>query len=173
MGNTMSMTPKADRIKVLVLDDEVGFLDLCREFFLREDGVQAEFVSSPATALEMAADGDYHVIVSDHTLPGMDGIQFLRALRSLHQRMPFILLTGHGREGLAIEAVENGADFYMEKAGSPSSMFEQLISTVRVLADHGRTRIADSLPDRFEVFSKGGVLFLSNGGERVLAAIDR
>jgi DNA-binding response OmpR family regulator len=169
----MSMTSGADKIRVLILDDEVGFLDLCREFFGRDDGVQAEFVSSPVKALEMAGEGDYHVIVSDHTLPGMDGIQFLRALRSLHQRMPFILLTGNGREGLAIEAVQNGADFYMEKAGSPSSMFEQLIGTIRALVDNGRTRIADCLPDRFEVFSKGGVLFVSNGGERVMAAIDR
>jgi DNA-binding NarL/FixJ family response regulator len=102
----------------------------------------------------------------------MDGIQFLRALRSLHQHMPFILLTGKGREGLAIEAVQNGADFYMEKAGSPSTMFAQLISTIKALRD-GRSRIADCIPDHFEVFSQGGVLFVSNGGERVLAAVSR
>jgi DNA-binding response OmpR family regulator len=168
----MSVTSGADKIKVLVLDDEVSFLDLCQEFFSRDKGVQADFVSSPAMALEMVAEGDYHVIVSDHTLPDMDGIQFLRALRSLHQHMPFILLTGKGREGLAIEAVQNGADFYMEKAGSPSTMFAQLISTIKALRD-GRTKIAECLPDHFEVFSNGGVLFVSNGGERVLAAVSR
>jgi DNA-binding response OmpR family regulator len=119
----MSAISGAYRIRVLVLDDEVSFLDLCREFFDRETGVQAEFVTSPAKALEMVAEGDYHVIVSDPTLPGMDGIQFLRALRSIHQHLPFILLTGKGREGPAIEAVQNGADFYMEKAGSPRTMF--------------------------------------------------
>jgi len=167
----MSLTSMGKVIKVLVLDDEVSFLDLCKEFFQREKCILADFVTSPTRALEMAAEGDYQVIVSDHSLPGMDGLQFLRALRSLHRTMPFILLTGNGSEGLAIEAVQNGADFYMQKAGNPSSMFSQLLKTVRALGDSDR--VAECLSDPFQVYSKGNVLFVSNGGERVLAAASK
>ncbi len=161
------------KIKVLILNDESSFLDLCREFMQKDGGMQADYVSSPAKALEMVSQGDYQVIVSDHTLPGMDGLQFLRALRSLHQQVPFVLLTGNGREGLAIDAVQNGADFYMERAGNPNSMFEQLTRTIKALGGHGRSCLVECLSDPFQVFSKGGMLFISNGGERVLAAASR
>jgi hypothetical protein len=44
---------------------------------------------------------------------------------------------------------------------------------MRALDDNGRNKIAECLPDPFQVFSKGGVLFVGNGGERVLAAASR
>lgn len=164
------MSEPSSKMRVLVLDDEVAFLDLCRKFLRGCETMHAEYVSSPAKALEMAAEGDYQVIVSDHSLPGMDGLQFLRALRSMCRRIPFVMLIGNGREELAIDALQNGADFYLEKAGSPRSMCEQLMSAIRTLGERGRTGIRECLPDPFQVFSRCGVLLVSNGGERVLAA---
>ncbi|KAF5074339.1 Transcriptional regulatory protein SrrA [anaerobic digester metagenome] len=162
---------KDDKIKVLVLDDEADFLELCQEFFGREEGLDVDLVSSPAKALDMLGSDDYQVIVSDHNLPGMDGLQFMRAMRSL-RKIPFILITGHGREGLAIDALRNGADFYMEKAGSPKGMFEQLVRAIRTVGSSARS-VSECLPDPFQVFSAGGTLLISNGGERVLAAASR
>ncbi|HQQ25416.1 MAG TPA: response regulator [Methanomassiliicoccales archaeon] len=159
------------KIKVLVLDDEEDFLELCREFFGREERIDAAFVSSPAMALDILASDDYQVVVSDHNLPGMDGLQFLRATRSL-RKIPFILITGHGREGLAIDALSNGADFYLEKAGSPRGMFEQLLRAIKAVGSPAHS-LSECLPDPFQVFSAGGTLLISNGGERVLAAASR
>jgi len=167
----MTVDKDGKRIKVLVLDDEVDFLDLCREFLGREEGLEADFVSSPGKALELLAAYDYQVVVSDHNLPGMDGLQFMHAIRSL-KRIPFILITGHGREGLAIDALRNGADFYMEKAGNPKGMFEQLLRAIMAVGSPLR-KVAECLPEPFQVFSAGGVLLISNGGERVLAAASR
>jgi len=168
----MPLTSASDRIKVLVLDDESDFLELCHDHFVNETDIQADFVTSPVQALELVEEGGYRVVVSDHTLSGMDGLQFLRALRSLHQRMPFILITGWGREELAIDAVQNGADFYMEKAGDPRSMFSQLLRAIRALAGNG-AKACECLSEPFQVFSKGGVCLVSNGGERVMAAASR
>ncbi|MHC1680083.1 MAG: response regulator [Methanomassiliicoccales archaeon] len=162
---------KDGKIKVLVLDDEADFLDLCREFFSYDGGLDADFVSSPAEALDMLAAYDYQVVVSDHNLPGMDGLQFMHAMRSL-KKIPFILITGYGREGLAIDALSNGADFYMEKAGSPKGMFEQLLRAIKTVSSSMRN-VSECLPDPFQVFSPGGTLLISNGGERVLAATSR
>jgi len=162
---------KDGKIRVLVLDDEADFLELCQEFLGRDDGLDAVFVSSPAKALDLLAVEDYQVVVSDHNLPGMDGLQFMHAVRSL-KRIPFILITGHGREGLAIDALSNGADFYMEKAGSPKGMFEQLLRAIKAVCSSMRN-VAECLPDPFQVFSPGGTLLISNGGERVLAAASR
>jgi DNA-binding NtrC family response regulator len=166
------MTANKDgKIKVLVLDDEADFLELCQEFFGRDEDLDAVFVSTPAEALDILAADDYQVVVSDHNLPGMDGLQFMHAMRSL-KSIPFILITGHGREGLAIEALSNGADFYMEKAGSPKGMFEQLLRAVKAVGSSVRN-VSECLPDPFQVFSPGGTLLISNGGERVLAAASR
>lgn len=166
------MTVKKDgKIRVLVLDDEADFLELCQEYLGREEGLDAAFVSSPAKALDMLASDEYQVVVSDHNLPGMDGLQFMHAARSM-RKIPFILITGHGREGLAIEALRNGADFYMEKAGSPKGMFEQLLQAIRSVSTSS-SKASECLPEPFQVFSAGGTLLISNGGERVLAAATR
>lgn len=166
------MTANTDgKIKVLVLDDEEDFLELCHEFLGQDAGLEAVFVSSPARALDMLGKEDYQVVVSDHNLPGMDGLQFLHAMRSL-KRIPFILITGHGREGLAIDALSNGADFYMEKAGNPTGMFELLLRAIKTVGSSAHSA-SECLPEPFQVFSAGGTLLISNGGERVLAAADR
>ena len=167
----MNVNEDGKRTRVLVLDDEENFLELCREFLGRERELDVDYVSSPAKALEMLAAENYQVVVSDHNLPGMDGLQFLRAVRSL-RRIPFILITGHGREGLAIDALGHGADFYMEKAGSPAGMFEQLLRAIKAVGSSVR-KVTECLPEPFQVFSAGGVLLISNQGERVLAAASR
>jgi DNA-binding NtrC family response regulator len=168
----MTLTADVQRIKVLVLDDEADFLNLCREFLARDGDLEADYVASPREAMELMASREYHAVVSDHDLPGMDGMQFLRALRSMNMRIPFIMITGHGREGLAIEALQNGADFYMEKAGSPASMFEQLLRTLKAVTCLKR-KASECLQDPFRVYSEVGVLLVSNGGERVMAASAR
>lgn len=155
----------------MVLDDEADFLELCREHFDRVEGLEVDYVSSPVKALDMLESANFDVVVSDHNLPGMDGLQFMHAVRS-RGKMPFILITGHGREGLAIDALNNGADFYMEKAGSPKGMFEQLLRAIRAVVSPARD-VSACLPEPFQVFSAGDTLLISNGGERVLAATSR
>ena len=167
----MTVDEDGSTIKVLVLDDEKDFLDLCREFIGRERGLEVDYATSPAKALNMLATDDYQVVVSDHNLTGRDGLQFLKAMRSIKSK-PFVLITGHGREALAIDALHNGADFYLEKAGNPAGMFEQMLRAIKALGSPVR-KITDCLSDPFQVFSAGGVLFISNSGERVMAAASR
>ncbi len=59
-------------------------------------------------------------------MPGMDGIQLLKALRDSGDRTPFILFTGRGREEVAIEALNHGADFYLQKGGNVEVQFAEL-----------------------------------------------
>ena len=56
----------------------------------------------------------------------MNGVEFLKALRSKGDVTPFILFTGRGREEVAIEALNSGVDFYLKKGGEPSSQFAEL-----------------------------------------------
>ncbi|MCX6699588.1 MAG: response regulator [Methanomicrobiales archaeon] len=61
--------------------------------------------------------------MSDYQMPDMDGIQFLIEVRAQVWKVPFILFTGRGREEVVTLAINNGADFYLQKGGNPDAQF--------------------------------------------------
>ena len=67
----------------------------------------------------------YDAIISDYQMPGMDGIEFLKLVRA-ESDIPFGLFTGKGREEVVIEAINYGADFYIQKGGDPNALFAEL-----------------------------------------------
>ena len=64
-------------------------------------------------------------------MPRMNGISFLKILRASGNTTPFIIFTGKGREEVVIEALNSGADFYIQKGGQPKSQFAELSNKVR------------------------------------------
>ncbi len=68
----------------------------------------------------------FDVIVSDYEMPLMNGIEFLKHLKAQGNDTPFIIFTGRGREHVIIEALNNGASFYLQKGGDPKSQFAEL-----------------------------------------------
>ncbi len=81
--------------------------------------------SAPA-ALEILKKRSYDAIVSDYQMPEMDGIAFLKIVRTIDPTLPFIIFTGRGREEVVIEALNSGADHYLQKGGEPRSQFAEL-----------------------------------------------
>jgi len=61
----------------------------------------------------------------------MDGIEFLKKVRSSGYTIPFILFTGRGREEVIIQALNEGADFYLQKGGEPKYQFTELAHKIR------------------------------------------
>lgn len=80
---------------------------------------------SAADGLALLRDRAFEAIVSDFMMPEMNGILFLRQVR-LFSDIPFILFTGKGREEVVIDAINSGADFYLQKGGDPSVQFAEL-----------------------------------------------
>jgi DNA-binding response OmpR family regulator len=72
----------------------------------------------------------YDAIISDYQMPEMDGIKFLKVLRNRGDQIPFIIFTGRGREEIIIEALNSGADFYLQKGGNPKAQFAELKNIV-------------------------------------------
>ena len=68
----------------------------------------------------------YDAVVSDFQIPEMDGIELLRKIRTSGNTVPFILFTGRGREEVVILALNEGADFYLQKGGEAKVLFAEL-----------------------------------------------
>lgn len=117
-------------LSVLYVDDEAILLDITKKF-LTSLGFQVDTSESGVTALKMLSQTRYDAIVSDYQMPEMDGISLLKEIRSRYPDLPFILFTGRGREEIVIEAIENGADFYLQKGGTPRPQFAELAHKIR------------------------------------------
>ncbi len=116
---------------VLYVDDEPDDLEIGRIFLERDGQLRVETRSSAAAGLEALRERPYDAIVSDYQMPGMDGISFLRAVRSEFGDIPFLLFTGRGREEVAIAAINNGADRYLQKGGDPDVQYTELAHGIR------------------------------------------
>ena len=116
---------------ILYVDDEPMLLELARLFLEKTGDFRVDTVTSATEALDILAKTSYDCIISDYQMPVMDGIVFLKAFRSKGNVGPFIIFTGKGREEVVIEALNNGADFYLQKGGDPKSQFVELAHKVR------------------------------------------
>ena len=113
-------------IRVLYVDDEPAMQSLVKTFLERSGEIEVDTVSSVQEAEKALSDGRFDAVISDYQMPQRDGLEFLKDLRAADNQIPFILFTGRGREEVVIEALNSGADFYMQKGGKPQTQFAEL-----------------------------------------------
>lgn len=113
-------------ISILLVDDEPALLDVAQIFLEKGGTMNVTLSESGYHALELLKQGDFDIIVSDYEMPGMNGIDLLKKVKSADHDIPFIIFTGRGREHVAIEALNYGASFYLQKGGDPKSQFAEL-----------------------------------------------
>ncbi len=103
-----------DKIKLLIVDDEVKFLDsIAQRLELR--GFDVTKASSGAAAVEAAREGRFDLALLDLKMPGMDGTEVLAKLKKDHKFLEVIILTGHGSLDSAVECTKLGAFGYLPK----------------------------------------------------------
>ncbi|MDD4136903.1 MAG: response regulator, partial [Methanoregula sp.] len=156
---------------VLYVDDEPDLLMLCREFLEQSPEFRVLTLTSACDALASPDICTFDAIISDYQMPDMDGIAFLKAIREQYGDIPFILFTGRGREEVVIQAINNGADFYLQKGGSAQSQYAELGHKIRqavarrnaehllVESEKRRADIINFLPDAtFAIDREGRVI---------------
>jgi two-component system response regulator FixJ len=104
----------ADKTMIHVIDDDAAMRDSLA-FLLDVNGFATEVFDSSSAFLAKAADNRPACIVSDIRMPGMNGIELVRKLKSDGVVCPVVLITGHGDVALAVEAMKAGAVDFIEK----------------------------------------------------------
>ena len=123
-GNTPSTEETVTHI--LYVDNEAGLLKAAKPILEMQGSFHVETASSVEEAMKKMEDKTFDVIVSDYIMPGKDGLEFLKELRESGNSIPFIIFTGKGREEVAIEALNLGADQYINKIGKPEAVYSEL-----------------------------------------------
>ena len=123
---------REQEIKVLLVDDEVGFADILAKR-LGKRGMAVTPVYTGTEAIQTIRKNDFDVAVLDLKMEDMDGIEVLKIFKKAYPKMEVIMLTGHGSEKAAKEGIEYGAFDYLTK---PCEL-EDLLKKIRQAAHQG------------------------------------
>ena len=100
--------------RLLVVDDEAAQVQaLCNT--LEDEGYSVKGFTGAGAALAALQAGAFDIVLTDLTMPGMDGIAFLNAARAIDPGLAGIVMTGHGTIATAVEAMQSGALDYILK----------------------------------------------------------
>ena len=122
-------------ISVLYIDDQEDLLTIGKLFLEKSGEIVAVTCSDPNRALNHLSSNTYDAIISDYEMPMIDGITLLKEIRGRGCTIPFIIFTGKGREEVVIDALNSGADFYLQKGGDPKVQFIELIHKIKKAVD--------------------------------------
>src|SRR5258705_2421652 len=124
--------------QILIIDDDVALCELVTEY-LEPLGFQIESVHRGDAGAERALAGEHSLVVLDVMLPGLNGFEVLRRIRT-ESKVPVLMLTARGDDVDRIVGLEIGADDYLPKPFNP----RELVARIRAILPRAKT---DDPPD--------------------------
>lgn len=122
--------------KILVVEDDENISELIC-FNLKKSGYASKAAFNAEDALSMLSRNDFDLILLDVMLPGMDGLDFCKLVRSKRQyaKIPIIMLTARSEDADIVSALELGADDYITKPFSPRVLVARIKTRLRDTSD--------------------------------------
>jgi DNA-binding NtrC family response regulator len=134
--------------KVLLVDDEVEFLELMKER-LEARGVEVSTSSSAEEALKLIDTDIFDAVILDLQMPGMDGLDALQQIKQRYPEIQVILLTGHATVEKGVEAIKLGAMDFVEKPADLEVLEEKITKAHKkkmiIVEKDSRDRVIDAL----------------------------
>src|SRR6185369_17407405 len=121
---------------VLVIDDESGILDTLR-ILLKKEGFEVLTAQGGKAGLDQIRSGAYDIVLSDVRMPQVTGIDILNAVREQDPMTPVILMTAQASLQTAIQAVNQGAFYYIQKPFSN----EEMLAILRRACEYRQIRV--------------------------------
>lgn len=104
----------AAKLRVLYMEDDAGLAYLLRQA-LQKHNYDVTIVTNGEDGIQATSQDQYDVLLIDHQMPYMTGIEVIRHLSQFDNTPPIIVLTGEGSEEIAVEAMRYGAEDYVVK----------------------------------------------------------
>ena len=124
---------KSKPIKILLVDDEKGFVDVISKRMSKRN-IEVSKAYSGKDALQALRKADFDAVVLDLKMEDMDGIEVLKIFKKIVPDLPIIMLTGHGSEEAARDGIRLGALDYLTKPCD----FEELIVKIQEVVSSRR-----------------------------------
>ncbi len=117
---------------ILYVEDDAGLARLLQKRLPRQSAVRVDLAADAEQGLTRLQNETYMLVLVDYQLPGMNGLEFLHALRHSKNETPVIMLTGAGNEEVAVAAMKLGAVDYLVKdaAGSYLELLPTIIQRI-------------------------------------------
>lgn len=123
-------------LRLLLIDDDARSAQYLMRG-LAESGHVADYIGDGRTGLAMAGEGIYDVVIIDRRMPGLDGIETIKALRLSNRAIPVLMISALGDTAQRVEGLRAGADDYLAKPYA----FAEILARIEALArrnDEGR-----------------------------------
>ena len=123
--------------KVLLIEDEESLASALKRV-LEVEGHEVLAHTDAQKGLEAAREGQFQVVVTDLKMPGLSGMDVIKALHETQPQLPVILMTGHHTTEVAIEAMKHGAyDYILKPPDSPEliALIEKAAASSRMMSD--------------------------------------
>jgi two-component system response regulator FixJ len=116
--------------KIYVIDDDVAMRDSL-SFLLDAAGFDVTLFETAAKFLDALPGLEFGCVVSDVRMPGVDGIELLKRMKSGQSPLPIVIMTGHGDIPLAVEAMKLGAVDFLEKPFEDDRLIGMIEAAIR------------------------------------------
>lgn len=121
----MDENTKQAPVRVLLVDDEKGYLDVLSNR-LSKRLIQATKTFSGTQAMQALRKTDFDVVVLDLKMEDLDGIEVLKIIKKMAPEIPVIILTGHGSSDDAEKGIAEGAFDYLTKPCELTTLIEKI-----------------------------------------------
>src|SRR5215212_4744465 len=116
--------------RILVIDDEGAIRDSLR-MILEYENYEFVGAASGQEGIATVQRDRPDLVLLDIKMPGMDGMEVLRKLRSIDETLPVVMISGHGTTSTAVEAIRSGAIDFLDKPLSSERVIVTLQNALR------------------------------------------
>ena len=131
--------------RILVIDDDKELCALIKKSILTEN-IEADCCNNGKDGLEKLREREYHLVILDVMMPGMDGFETLELIRK-ESRLPILMFTSKNDSASKVRGLRAGADDYLTKPFDMDDLIARILSLVR---RYTRFNQSDGLPQQLD-----------------------
>lgn len=138
-----------NKLSILIVDDELSVRDSLSNWFAA-DGYTASSAENAVEALKLLDDREFHIILIDIKMPGMDGLELHRRIKAMNNKAIVIIMTAFAAVDSAVEALKDGAYDYICKPFDPDQLSQIIHKASETVIIEEEDEADDELPIKLE-----------------------